>query len=44
MTIFEQLQKPIRLLGYLIDRIKDWVVASRFDLSAKEVALVYKLL
>ncbi len=39
----KQTQKPLRLVGYTVDGIKYWIATSRFDLSAEEVALVYKL-
>jgi len=39
----KQTQKPLRLVGYVVDNKKYWVATSRFDLSAEDVALVYKL-
>ena len=39
----KQTKKPLRLVGYVVDGIKYWVATSRFDLSAEDVALVYKL-
>lgn len=39
----KQTQKPLRLVGYTVDGVKYWVATSRFDLSAEDVALVYKL-
>ncbi len=39
----KQTQKPLRLVGYVVDDKEYWVATSRFDLSAKDVALVYKL-
>ena len=39
----KQSKTPLRLVGYTIDGTKYWVATSRFDLSAEEVALVYKL-
>jgi hypothetical protein len=38
-----QTQKPIRLVGYIVDGTKYWVATSRFDLSAEQIALIYKL-
>ncbi len=39
----KQTQTPLRLVGYAVDGTKYWVATSRFDLSAEDVALVYKL-
>jgi len=39
----KQTQKPLRLVGYLIDDVKYWVATDRFDLTAEEIALIYKL-
>ena len=39
----KQTQKPLRLVGYVVDGTKYWIATSRFDLSAEEIALVYKL-
>ncbi len=38
-----QTKKPIRLVGYIVDGTKYWVATSRFDLSAEQIALIYKL-
>ena len=38
-----QTKKPLRLVGYTVDGTKYWVATSRFDLSAKQIALIYKL-
>ena len=38
-----QTEKPIRLVGYIIEGKSYWVATDRFDLSAEQVALVYKL-
>jgi hypothetical protein len=38
-----QSEKPIRLVGYKVDRIKYWVATNRFDLSAEQIACIYKL-
>jgi len=39
----KQTKKPLRLVGYLVDGKKYWVATDRFDLTAKEIALIYKL-
>lgn len=38
-----QTEKPVRLVGYIIEGKSYWVATDRFDLSAEQVALVYKL-
>lgn len=38
-----QTEKPVRLVGYTIEDKDYWVATDRFDLSAENVALVYKL-
>ena len=38
-----QTKKPLRLVGYIVDGTKYWVATSRFDLSADQIALIYKL-
>ena len=38
-----QTQTPVRLVGYIIDGKSYWVATDRFDLSAEQVALIYKL-
>ena len=38
-----QTEKPIRLVGYIIEGKSYWVATDRFDLSAEQIALVYKL-
>jgi len=35
--------EPIRLVGYRIGNAKYWIATNRFDLSAEEIAQVYKL-
>jgi len=37
-----QTRKTVRLDGYIIEGKQYWVATNRFDLSAKQVALVYK--
>ena len=39
----KQTKKPLRLVGYLVDDVKYWVATDRFDLTADEIALIYKL-
>lgn len=39
----KQTRKSLRLVGYLIDGVKYWVATDRFDLTAEEIALIYKL-
>lgn len=39
----KQTKKPLRLVGYLVDGVKYWVATDRFDLSAEDIALIYKL-
>jgi Transposase DDE domain len=36
-------EKPLRLVGYEIDGIKYWVATNRYDLSAEQIAMIYKL-
>lgn len=36
-------EKPLRLVGYEIDGIQYWVATNRYDLSATQIALIYKL-
>jgi len=38
-----QTEKPVRLVGYIVDGNSYWVATDRFDLSAEQVALIYKL-
>ena len=38
-----QTEEPVRLVGYIIEGKTYWVTTDRFDLSAEQVALVYKL-
>ena len=34
---------PLRLVGYTVDGTSYWIATSRFDLTAEQVALIYKL-
>ncbi len=38
-----QTKKPVRLVGYRVDGKKYWVATDRYDITAEEVACVYKL-
>ena len=38
-----QTQKPLRLVGYTVDGTRYWVATSRFDLTAEQIAHIYKL-
>jgi len=38
-----QTKKPIRLVGYTVDGVNYWVATDRFDLTAEQIALIYKL-
>ena len=38
-----QTQKQIRLVGYKIDGVKYWIANNRYDLTAQQIAFVYKL-
>jgi hypothetical protein len=38
-----QTEKPVRVVGYRIDRTDYYVATDRFDLTAEDVALAYKL-
>jgi IS4 transposase len=38
-----QSEKPLRLVGYRISNKKYWVATDRFDLTAEQIAQIYKL-
>lgn len=38
-----QTKKPLRLVGYHVDGKTYWIATDRFDLTAEEIALIYKL-
>jgi len=38
-----QTEKPLRLAGYIVDEKKYWVATSRYDLTAEQIAFIYKL-
>jgi IS4 transposase len=38
-----QTQKEVRVIAYRIDNVDYWVASDRHDLSAEQIAFVYKL-
>ena len=38
-----QTKEPLRLVGYVVEDKENWVATDRFDLSAEQIALIYKL-
>jgi len=38
-----QTKKPVRVVGYTVDNTKYWVATSRHDLTAEQIAHIYKL-
>ena len=38
-----QTEKPLRLIGYQVNGKNYWVATNRFDPSAEQIALIYKL-
>jgi IS4 transposase len=38
-----QTEEPLRLVGYTIEGKEYWVATDRFDLTAEQIALIYKL-
>ena len=38
-----QTKKELRLVGYTVDGTKYWVATNRYDLTAEEIAFIYKL-
>lgn len=38
-----QSKEPVRVIGYTVDGIKYWVATNRYDLSAEQIAFIYKL-
>ena len=38
-----QTKKPVRVVGYTVNKTKYWVATSRHDLTADKIALIYKL-
>jgi hypothetical protein len=42
-TEVNQTKKPLRVVGYTVDGTRYWVATSRYDLTAEQIALIYKL-
>jgi len=38
-----QTKKPVRVVGYIVDGTNYWVATSRYDLTAEQIAFIYKL-
>jgi hypothetical protein len=38
-----QTKKPLRLVGFTVDRINYWIATDRYDLTAEQIAFIYKL-
>jgi hypothetical protein len=38
-----QTEKPVRVVGYKVDNVTYWIATDRFDLTAEQIAMVYKL-
>jgi hypothetical protein len=38
-----QTEKPLRVVGYTVDGTKYWVATTRYDLTAEQIAFIYKL-
>jgi hypothetical protein len=38
-----QTKKPLRLVGYTVDGTKYWIATSRYDLTAEQIAFIFKL-
>ena len=38
-----QTQPPLRLVGYTVEGKSYWIATDRFDLTAEQIALIYKL-
>jgi IS4 transposase len=38
-----QSKEPVRVVGYTVDGIKYWGATNRYDLSAEQIAFIYKL-
>lgn len=38
-----QSKEPVRVVGYTVDGIRYWVATNRYDLSAEQIAFIYKL-
>jgi len=42
-TEINQTKKPLRLVGYEVDRVKYWIATDRYDLTPEQIAAAYKL-
>lgn len=42
-TGINQTEKPLRLVGYEVNKVKYWIANNRYDLSAEQIAAAYKL-
>lgn len=38
-----QSKQPLRVVGFKVDRVKYWVATDRYDLTAEQIAFIYKL-
>ena len=38
-----QTKTPVRLIGYVVNGVNYWVATDRYDLSAEQIAFIYKL-
>ncbi len=38
-----QTERPLRLVGYKVDGVNYWVATDRYDLTAEQIAMIYKL-
>lgn len=38
-----QTKKPVRVVGYIVEGTKYWIATDRFDLTAEQIAFIYKL-
>lgn len=38
-----QTEKPVRVIGYRVDNVEYYVATDRFDLTAEQIAFIYKL-
>jgi hypothetical protein len=42
-TGINQTEKPVRLIGYEVEKVKYWIATNRYDLAAEQIANAYKL-
>jgi hypothetical protein len=38
-----QTEEPLRVVGFKVDGVKYWIATDRFDLTAEQIAFIYKL-